>query len=65
MLTFYFSSVIFEVFDVPGKNLLSKILNVNEHLLNIENLNLENEVYFYSMVGNGKNLITKKLVLVK
>lgn len=60
-----FSSITFEIFDVQGKSMLTKKLNPEEHVLNIENLTLENGVYFYNIIGDGKTLITKKLVVVK
>jgi hypothetical protein len=60
-----FSSISFELFDIQGKKMIMASLNPEERQLNIEDLQLENGVYFYSITGDGKNLMTKKLVVVK
>jgi hypothetical protein len=60
-----FNTVSFELFDIQGKKLFSAPLNPEERQFNIENLNLENGVYFYNITANKKNLMTKKLVVVK
>lgn len=60
-----FSHLSFELFDIQGKKMFSVILKPEERNFNIENLNLENGVYFYNITGDGKNLMTKKLVIVK
>lgn len=60
-----FKTVYFELFDIQGKKMKSVTLNPEERQFNIENLNLENGVYFYSIIGDNKNLMIKKLVVVK
>ncbi len=60
-----FNNISFELFNAQGKKMISVVLNSEERELNISNLNLENGVYFYNITGDGKNLMTKKLVVVK
>lgn len=60
-----YSTITFEIFDVQGKKMLSYNLNSTENKFNIENLNLKNGVYLYTITADGNNLLTKKLVVVK
>jgi hypothetical protein len=60
-----FNTISFELFDIQGKKMIMASLNPEERQFNIEDLQLENGVYLYGITGDGKNLMTKKLVLVK
>ncbi len=60
-----YTSITFEIFDVQGKKMASYDINAAEHQFNIDNLNLENGVYVYSIKADGKNLMTKKIVVMK
>jgi hypothetical protein len=60
-----FKSIKLEIFDTQGKMMGVYNLNPEEQTVNIDDLNLENGVYFYSIKGNGKTLLSKKLVVVK
>ncbi len=59
-----FKSITLEIFDAQGKMMGIYNLSPEEKTLNIDNLNLENGVYFYTIKGDGKNLMSKKLVVV-
>ena len=60
-----YKNITFEIFDVQGKKMAIYPINAEEHQFNIENLNLENGVYFYTITADGKNLMTKKIVIVQ
>jgi len=60
-----FKSITLEIFDVQGKMMANYSLNPEDKTISIDNLNLESGVYFYNIKGDGKNLMSKKLVVVK
>lgn len=60
-----YSSANFEIFDSQGKKLIVYPLNIKEYTFSINDLNLTNGVYLYKINADGKNLMTKKLVIVK
>ncbi len=60
-----FKFIKLEIFDTQGKMMSAYNLNPEDKLISIDNLNLENGVYFYNIKGDEKNLMSKKLVVVK
>jgi hypothetical protein len=60
-----FKRITIEIFNVQGKLMNSYSLNPEDKMINIENLDLENGVYFYNIKGDEKILMSKKLVVVK
>ena len=60
-----FNKIALEIFDAQGKKMSSYNLNPEDKIINIENLDLGNGVYFYTIKGDEKTLMTKKLVVVK
>ncbi len=60
-----FKSIKLEIFDVQGKLMSTYNLNPEDKTINIDNLNLGNGVYFYSIKGDEKTLMAKKLVVLK
>jgi Secretion system C-terminal sorting domain len=60
-----YTAITFEVVDVQGKKVFASTLNSKNDTFNSANLNLDNGIYFYTITGNGKNLMTKKLVIAK
>lgn len=47
------------------KKITNHNLNIKENTFSINDLNLANGVYLYKIIADGKNLLTKKLVIVK
>lgn len=60
-----YKSINLEIFDVQGKLLNSYKLNPEDKTTTIDNLDLENGIYFYIIKGDEKTLMSKKLVVVK
>lgn len=60
-----FKTVTFKLFNIQGKIIKSFDLNPEDKIIKIDNLNLENGMYFYTINGDDKNLMSKKLVVVK
>jgi hypothetical protein len=58
-----------KVFDIAGREYASDIknmsLNSGNFKMNFNGSNLPSGVYFYSLVVDGVNMATKKLVLIK
>lgn len=54
---------VLNVFDINGKNILSKKLNSDTETISVNNL--QNGMYFYTISKNGKNLSSNKLVVNK
>lgn len=60
-----FKTITIDILDLQGKKIKSFTLSNQETQFNIENLNLENGVYIYSVIGDQKNILTKKIVIIK
>ncbi len=60
-----FKKVTFEIYDVQGKCISLYNLNSDARKFDIDNLNLQNGIYFYIIKGDEKILMNKKLVVIK
>lgn len=60
-----YKTLSFEIFDIQGKQIQSYSLDPQNKTFTIDNLNLENGVYFYNIKGDEKTLMVNKLVIVK
>ncbi|MBI3519573.1 MAG: T9SS type A sorting domain-containing protein [Bacteroidetes bacterium] len=60
-----FKKITLEIVDVQGKKVLYSDLDPEGKIISIDNLNLENGIYFYTIKGDEKSLMTKKLVVLK
>jgi hypothetical protein len=55
----------FNLFDITGKLIQTKNLETNEGSLYINEQNLRNGVYFYTILVGEKNIKTDKIVIIK
>lgn len=55
----------FNLFDITGKLIDSKNIESNEGSLLINEQNLRNGVYFYTILVRDKNIKTDKIVIIK
>ena len=60
-----YSTAKFNLFDITGKLIQTKTLETNEGSLNINEQNLRNGVYFYTILVGEKNIKTDKIVIIK
>ena len=60
-----YSNAKFSLFDITGKLLQSIDIETNEGSLNINERNLRNGVYFYTILVGEKNIKTDKIVIIK
>jgi hypothetical protein len=60
-----YSNAKFSLFDITGKLLQSINIQTNEGSLNINEQNLRNGVYFYTILVGEKNIKTDKIVIIK
>jgi hypothetical protein len=56
---------IIKIYDLTGKLIGSYTLNVNANQLKINNNDLNNGIYMYAIIVNGKTVKTDKLVIIK
>jgi hypothetical protein len=60
-----YSNAKFSLFDITGKLIQSINIETNEGSLNINEQNLRNGVYFYTILVGEKNIKTDKIVIIK
>jgi hypothetical protein len=60
-----YSTAKFNLFDITGKLIDSKSMETNEGSLYINEQNLKNGVYFYTILVGEKNIKTDKIVIIK
>lgn len=60
-----FESVTLDLFDVQGKKMKTYPLSPLSRTYHIDNLELDNGIYFYRLTGDGKVLMNQKLVIAR
>ena len=60
-----YSNAKFNLFDITGKLIQTKNITSNEGSLFINEQNLENGIYFYTILVGEKNIKTDKVVIIK
>lgn len=60
-----YSTASFEIFDIQAKKVCSYNLDTKQKITSIDNLNLSNGTYYYKILADGENVMTKKLVIIK
>lgn len=60
-----YSAITMEITDIQGKILAQYNLSKDENKITIDDLNLQNGIYFYTIKGDKQSLMTKKIVIVK
>lgn len=60
-----YSSAKFNLFDITGKLIETKNLETDEGSLYINEQNLRNGIYFYTILVGEKNIKTDKIVIIK
>ena len=53
------------IYDLSGKQIVAYVLPENSNVTEINNSDLQNGVYFYKIMINGKIKQTEKLVIIK
>ena len=56
---------VFDIFDLSGKSLISYALRGGKNAMTLSTTDLENGIYFYHLISNGKIIAEDKLVIIK